>query len=130
MKKNDKTLKKAPSKKRKGKEPDYTGLTPDQQAFLEREDKIDKINEKLNQPILGITYLCAFLIIGLMAYIVHFMVTEKDQVIANAANSRLDKYAAEVIRGEIVTSDGKTVAENDGEKRYYPYDNLFAHVVG
>ncbi len=130
MKKNDKTLKKAPSKKRKGKEPDYAGLTPDQQAFLEREDKIDKINEKLNQPILGITYLCAFLIIGLMAYIVHFMVTEKDQVIANAANSRLDKYAAEVIRGEIVTSDGKTVAENDGEKRYYPYDNLFAHVVG
>lgn len=130
MKKNDKTLKKAPSKKRKGKEPDYTGLTPDQQAFLEREDKIDKINEKLNQPILGITYLCAFLIIGLMAYIVHFMVTEKDRVIANAANSRLDKYAAEVIRGEIVTSDGKTVAENDGEKRYYPYDNLFAHVVG
>lgn len=130
MKKNDKTLKKAPSKKRRGKEPDYTGLTPAQQAFLEREDKIDKINEKLNQPILGITYLCAFLMIGLMVYIVHFMVTEKDQVIANAANSRLDKYAAEVIRGEIVTSDGKTVAENDGEKRYYPYDNLFAHVVG
>lgn len=131
MKKKEKALKKTQGKRRKSKKAvDTALLTPDQQAFLEREEKIDKINDKLNQPILGITYLCAFLIIGLMVYILRFMIVEKDEVIANAANSRLDKYAAEVIRGEIVTSDGKTVAENNGEERYYPYDNLFAHVVG
>lgn len=120
-----------PGKRRKReKEIDRKLLTPEQQAFLEKEEKIDKINEKLNRPVLGITYLFAFLIIGLMAYIMHFMVVEKDKVIANAANSRLDKYAADVIRGDVVTSDGKTVATNNGESRYYPYDNLFAHVVG
>lgn len=131
MKKNEKTLKKAQGKPRKHKkEIDRGLLTKEQQAFLEKEEKIDKINEKLNQPVLGITYLFAFLIIGLMAYIMRFMIMDKDEVIANAANSRLDKYAADVIRGDVVTSDGKTVATNNGEQRYYPYDNLFAHVVG
>ncbi|MBQ9984472.1 MAG: penicillin-binding protein 2 [Lachnospiraceae bacterium] len=65
-----------------------------------------------------------------MGYILHFMIVEKDQVIANAANSRLDKYAANVNRGDIMTSDGKVVATNKGDNRYYPYDNLFAHAVG
>lgn len=132
MKKKEEKLNKTQSKQKRHKkrEVDRKLLTPDQQAFLEKEEKIDKINEKLNRPVLGITYLSAFLIIGLMAYILRFMIVEKDEVIANAANSRLDKYAADVIRGDIVTSDGKTVATNDGDKRYYPYDNLFAHVVG
>lgn len=131
MKKKDEISKK-PQGKRRGrkKELDQSLLTPEQQAFLEREEKIDKINEKLNRPVLGITYMFAFLVIGLMAYILHFMVVEKDQVIANAANSRLDQYAANVIRGEIVSSDGKVLATNNGEERYYPYDNLFAHAVG
>lgn len=132
MKKKEETLNKAP-KKRKGhkkKELDRSLLTPEQQAFLEREEKIDKINEKLNKPVLGITYICAFLIIGLIVYIMHFMIVDKDEVIANAANTRLDSYAADVIRGDIVTSDGKTIATNDGDTRYYPYDNLFAHVAG
>lgn len=119
-------MKKSP--RRKKEEPRI--LTPEQQAFLEREEKFDRINDKLNRPVIGITYICAFLILALMAYIMHFMVTESDEVIANAANPRLDNYATEVIRGDIVTSDGKVVATNDGEQRYYPYDNMFAHVVG
>lgn len=125
-------MKKAPKKRirRKKGEIDKRLLTPEQQAFLEREEKINKINNKLNGPILGATYLFAFLMIGLMCYIMHFMIVDKDQVIANAANPRLDDYAADVNRGDIMTSDGKTIATNRGDKRYYPYDNLFAHAVG
>lgn len=132
MKKNDKELKKKPvqRKRRKKRELNLQALSEEQQAFLEKEEKINKINEKLNRPILGVTYLFAFLIIGLMSYILHFMVVEKDQVIANAANTRLDKYAADVNRGDVVTSDGKIVATNQGENRYYPYNELFSHVVG
>lgn len=132
MKKKEEISKKPQEKRkrRKKKELDMNLLTPEQQEFLEREEKINKINEKLNRPVLGITYMFAFLIIGLMAYILHFMVVDKDQVIANAANSRLDKYAANVVRGDIVTSDGKVVATNKGDERYYPYDDLFAHAVG
>ena len=131
MKKKEEVSKKTQEKRKKRKkELDVTLLTPEQQAFLEREEKINKINDKLNGPVLGITYLFAFLMIGMMAYILHFMLVEKDQVIANAANSRLDKYAANVIRGEIVSSDGKVLATNQDGQRYYPYDSLFAHAVG
>lgn len=129
MKKKEETLNKS-RKGRKKKEIDQRLLTPEQRAFLEREEKIDKINNKMNGPIIGITYLTAFLVIGLIAYILHFMIVEKDEVIANAANTRLDSYAADVNRGDIVTKDGKTVATNKNGKRYYPYDNLFAHAVG
>ena len=132
MKKRDETLKKMQGNKRKkrSRESKQKILTPDQQAFLEKEEKIDKINEKLNRPIVGITYICAFLMIGLIVYILHFMIVDKDEVIANAANTRLDNYAADVIRGDIVTQDGETVATNRGDQRYYPYDKMFAHVVG
>lgn len=96
----------------------------------EKQEKNHQLNEKLNRPIIGSAYIWSFLVIALMAYIMNFMITKKDVVIANAANSRLDTYAANVIRGDIVTSDGKTIATNKGSKRYYPYDDLFAHVGG
>ncbi len=131
MKKKEEALKKSQKKRnRHKKELDISLLTPEQRDFLEKEEKIDKINEKMNRPVIGITYICSFLIFGLIAYIMHFMIVEKDEVIANAANTRLDRYAADVIRGDIVTSDGKVVATNNGDARYYPYDQLFAHVVG
>lgn len=100
------------------------------EQFLEKEEKIDKINEKLNRPIVGIAYIFGILFVGLIAYILHFMIVEKDEVIANAANSRLDSFAADVIRGDIVTKDGKVIATNNGDERYYPYGDLFAHAAG
>lgn len=99
-------------------------------SFNEREEKINVLNDRLNRPIIGIAYLFGFLIIGLIAYILHFMIVEKDEVIANAANSRLDSFAADVIRGDIVTKDGKTIATNNGDERYYPYGDMFAHAAG
>lgn len=127
-KKEEESKKKLKGRKKKGSAPRI--VTPEQQAFLEKEEKIEKINNKLNQPIIGMTYLCVFLVILMIGYILRFMIVEKDQVIANAANSRLNSYADNVNRGDIVTSDDVTIATNNGDKRYYPYDNLFAHVVG
>ena len=100
------------------------------EQFEEKEERTRTINEHLNRPILAVAYLFGFLIVGLIAYILHFMIVEKDEVIANAANSRLDSFAADVIRGDIVTKDGVTIATNNGDDRYYPYDNMFAHAVG
>lgn len=105
-------------------------LTEEQQAFIEKEEKIDKMNEWMNKPIIGATYICAFIMILLIAYLMRFMIVEKDEVIANSANPRLNSYAENVNRGEIKTSDGIVVAKGDTEHRQYPYDNLFAHAVG
>lgn len=129
MKKKEKSLKKQ-DRRKKDKSINMALLTPEQQAFLEREEKIDKINNKLNKPIIGIAYLCGFLFVAMIGYILHFMIVEKDQVIANAANSRLDSYADDVYRGDIVTKDGVTIATNNGDTRYYPYNDLFCHAVG
>lgn len=131
MKKKDEKLKKKHGKKRESEKAiDTRLLTPEQREFIEREEKINKINNKLNRPVISITYVCAFLMLALIVYILHFMITQKDEVIANAANSRLDSYAADVIRGDIVTSDNKVIATNEGENRYYPHGSLFAHIGG
>lgn len=101
-----------------------------QAEFQAREDKIEQVNNRLNHPIIAVAYLFGALIIALIAYILHFMIVEKDEVIANAANSRLDSFAADVVRGDIVTKDGKVIATNNGDERYYPYGDMFAHAAG
>ncbi|MBE5923873.1 MAG: penicillin-binding protein 2 [Lachnospiraceae bacterium] len=101
-----------------------------QAEFQAREDKIEQVNNRLNRPIIAVAYLFGALIIALIAYILHFMIVEKDEVIANAANSRLDSFAADVVRGDIVTRDDKVIATNNGDERYYPYGDMFAHAAG
>lgn len=58
-----------------------------------------------------------------------------EAVIANSRNVRQNSFADVVERGDIVTSDGVIIAssntDNDGNTtRYYPYKNMFAHLVG
>lgn len=129
MKKKQEVSKKQGRRKRKP-EMNMNLLTPEQKAFLEKEEKINKINDRLNKPIIGITYLFGFLFLCLIGYIMYFMVDQKDQVLANAANPRLDSYAENVNRGDIVTSDGKVIATGDVDNRSYPYGTLFCHAVG
>lgn len=129
-KKEDKLKKQGRRKNSRKKELNPALLTPEQKDFLEREEKIDKINTKLNKPIIGITYLFGFLFLAMIGYIVYFMSVEKDQILANAANPRLDSYAENVNRGDIVTSDGKVIATGDSDERSYPYGDLFCHAVG
>ena len=71
----------------------------------------------------------------MILYICKFMVFDSETVIANSYNARLDKLAEQVIRGDIVSSDGEVLATNqyldDGSYvRYYPYGNMYAHAVG
>lgn len=75
------------------------------------------------------------LFIILILYFVYFQIVKSPSVISSPYNPRQDLYAEHVVRGDIVSADGKTLAEtrtdSDGnETRVYPYDNLFAHAVG
>lgn len=127
--KNEEKLKKVKIKK-KANEKIEDCISKEERDFLDREEKLNKINDKRNQPILSIAYLITFMILGLMVYMIHFLLVEKDDVVANAANPRLDTYASNMIRGEILTKDEKVIATNKGNQRYYPYDALFAHACG
>lgn len=82
-----------------------------------------------------VAYVCVLVFLGMIGYLVHFMVSDSQQIINNSYNKRQELLAQKVIRGEILSADGKvlaqTVTDGDGkEVREYPYEEMFCHVVG
>lgn len=82
-----------------------------------------------------ITYLFVTVFIMLMAYFVYFQVFKSEDFINSPYNTRQNTFAEHVTRGEILSSDGKVLAqtvvgEDGSETRYYPYGSMFAHAVG
>ncbi len=80
-------------------------------------------------------YSFLILFVGMMGYFVYFQFAKSEDFINSPYNKRQDLFAAKVVRGEILSSDGYTLAETQtdsegNETRYYPYGNMFAHVVG
>ncbi|MEF9941083.1 MAG: penicillin-binding transpeptidase domain-containing protein [Lachnospiraceae bacterium] len=70
-----------------------------------------------------------------MGYIVYFNVVKSKDIINSPYNTRQDSFADRVIRGKILDNKGSvlaetSVAEDGTETRSYPYDELYAHVVG
>jgi cell division protein FtsI/penicillin-binding protein 2 len=102
---------------------------------MKRKNMKSNPNPKANRHMLILTYGIVLLFVGLAAYYGYFLFTKSDAVINNSYNARLDSFADRVVRGEIRSSDGRVIAQTnvDGEgneSRNYPYDSLFAHVVG
>ncbi|MCR5586308.1 MAG: penicillin-binding protein 2 [Lachnospiraceae bacterium] len=88
-----------------------------------------------NKSILFITYTFVFIFLCMIAYIVKFVVVDSEHRINSPYNKRQDLLAEKIVRGDILSSDGKvlatTVTNSDGtESRNYPYSRLFCHVVG
>lgn len=82
-----------------------------------------------------ITYLFLLLFLGLMVYLVYFQIKRSEDFINSPYNTRQDSFSEQVIRGKILASGGEVLAEtvtdeNGTESRSYPYEKLFAHVVG
>lgn len=103
--------------------------------FLQKEKRRNEKNKIANKPIMMLTYIFAGLFLMLILYVCKFMIFDRETTIANSYNTRQDKLADKVIRGDVETSDGVVIATNavntDGSvTRSYPYGNLFAHVVG
>ena len=72
---------------------------------------------------------------GLIGYLIYFDAIKSDSFINSPYNTRQDTFADRVVRGKIESSDGEILAQTevdeDGtETRVYPYNNVFAHVVG
>lgn len=94
-----------------------------------------KNNEIHNGEIIGVSVCVVVLMLALICNIVDYMLHEKEEAINNSFNPRQELLASQNIRGPIYSADGEVlaktrVAEDGSEQRYYPYSNLFAHVVG
>ncbi len=97
--------------------------------------KKDRKNTGFNREILFSTYIFIGLFVVLMGYFSYFMFFKSETVINNPYNKRQSLFTERVIRGTIFDRNHEKLAytqtgDDGSEKRIYPYDNLFAHVVG
>ena len=144
-KKNETSNKYSKNKKKKShkKKNEFNILEYKEQSNIEENQEKTSIekqnieksnNEKQNQPIWTITYLFLGFFLLVIIHIIRFIAFDAKSVISNTYNKRTDLLAEQVVRGDILTSDGKriatTVIEDGKEVRSYPYGTLYAHVGG
>lgn len=101
----------------------------------ETSEPVKKKRKKRNTEIYIVTCFMVLLMLAVMGNIVYFEVTQSETTINNSYNTRQELLASQNVRGKILSADGKVLAEtitddNGNEKRQYPYDDLFAHIVG
>lgn len=78
-------------------------------------------------------FMCLFA--AMSVYLAHYVYFDSVKVINNTYNTkRQEVLAAKTIRGDILAADGTVLAttlqEETGERRYYPYSEVFAHAIG
>lgn len=94
-----------------------------------------KKKPKKNREIMLVTWGFTLLLLCMSGYITHYSITHRQELINNSYNGRQQMLIAQNRRGRIFAAGGEilaqTVENEDGsEKREYPYQNLFSHVVG
>lgn len=87
------------------------------------------------KAIFNIIYIFLGLFLMIMIYFSYFLIVRSDEVINSTYNKRQEVLSERIVRGEILSSEGdvlaKTITDPEGnETREYPYDDVFAHVVG
>ena len=80
-------------------------------------------------------WIFALLFLLLIGRVVWINVFEAEDLRSNLNNTKADTNSENVIRGDIRTLNGTVLAttlvdENGNQTRSYPFDNVFAHVVG
>ena len=90
---------------------------------------------KINNNIMKATYIFAGLFALLAVYLIGYILLQSKEDINNTYNKRQDILAEKIVRGTIYSKDSRPLAitkinDNGEEYRYYPYNELFCHVVG
>lgn len=106
-----------------------------QQIDKEPQKRKKKKKKMMNKELTRVTYLFVTLFLVMIGHLVYFNIFESKDVINSVYNVRQDILADRVVRGKILDHNGnvlaQTVTAEDGtESREYPYNDLFAHVVG
>lgn len=104
-----------------------------EQRNTERERK--RRSRARNREYTFVSYFFVLIFISLIGYVIYFNAVKSEDFINSPYNTRQDTFSDRVVRGDIVSSDGEVLAttivnEDGSEDRNYPYNNIFAHVVG
>lgn len=94
-----------------------------------------KEKRKKNRELYLCTALFLALFVSMFGYLVRYVTDNHEEFFNNSYNSRQRVLAAQNRRGTIFAADGEVLAqtvtdEEGGEKREYPFKEVFAHVVG
>ena len=95
----------------------------------------ESTDRRRNTELVIITYVLCALFLLLVGNMIYLNTVKRDELNTNAYNTKKDNVDENVIRGSIITENGTVLASTDvdsegNESRYYPYENMFAHVVG
>lgn len=89
---------------------------------------------KQSNIIMGISYIFIGTFLALGTFICYYVATYEEEYINNSYNPRQEVLIKKNTRGTIYSRDMDILAQtqvvNGEEIRYYPYANIFAHVVG
>jgi peptidoglycan glycosyltransferase len=84
---------------------------------------------------MGITWVFVLLFVAMSGYICYYALANEQEMAENSYNDIQQILMEQNYRGRIYAANGEVLAEtvvdsSGAEKRVYPYENLFAHVVG
>jgi peptidoglycan glycosyltransferase len=101
---------------------------------LKRERQLNKEKKKENNELRRTMAFFSVVFIVMIGYYCYDLY-QAESIVNNSYNKRLKAYSEKIIRGNILTGDGKIIAttetdENGEDVRKYPYNEMFAHVVG
>lgn len=82
-----------------------------------------------------LTYGVVAVFLAMAGYLAYFLAFDSGDVINNAHNPRQELLAERIVKGSIISADGKVLAEtrtdqSGKESRSYPEGKVFCHVVG
>lgn len=102
---------------------------------IEQDKKKKKKKNHKNRELWIITYVFVLIMLAVIGNEIYFVCAESESAINNSYNPRQELMAQKNIRGSILSADGDVLAqtvrgENGEEERFYPYANLFSHVIG
>lgn len=94
-----------------------------------------KKRKRMNREMAAVTYIFMFLFVFMASYVIWFLMGDTDKILNNPQNKRQELLAERIQKGSILSDKGKVLAKTEtdskgNEKRVYPYNELFAHVVG
>lgn len=100
------------------------------ETILEKEEVCVQIKNRT----VGLTYCFVVLFLGMLCYTGWLCIANQPQWFSNNYNTRQYLVSEQIERGTIYAGSGevlaRTVPLENGEVREYPFENLFAHVVG
>lgn len=128
------------AKKQAEKQEELKGKSKKEQKVELKKEKLEKKlakkeEKKNNHEFQVVNYIFLAIFLAMISYMVYFLTFKSDDFINNEYNGLQTLFEEDVVRGDIMTSDGYVIAETvmdeaGNESRNYPEGRMFSHVTG